>query len=213
MAHLKSNSKQRIYKASVELFSRYGYTAVGVRDIAKKSSVNISMISYYYQGKIGILRNIIQTFFDKYIEQLSRLELRSSQNEDIIHTIISNIIAYIRSYTNEAIVVFTELHRDIPEITELKTRKIIQLVEIMDFLPQRLGFDHEDNIQKSIIGPALISLAFSNFLLGPLMKNVFNVKFNNEYYEKYEKEITTLFLDGVRGVAQRYNTRRKKNET
>ena len=65
----KRNAKQRIFDTSVSLFARKGYAGVGIREIAKKAGVNISMINYYYEGKVGILKEIINQCYDKYSPQ------------------------------------------------------------------------------------------------------------------------------------------------
>lgn len=202
MPKRKKDPKQKIYKTAVSLFARYGYAAVGVRDIVMKADVNISMISYYYGGKIGILREIIETFFNEYINRITSIEIHSQSTEDIIQAIIANIVDYIRANTKEAIIVFGELPHDVPEITEMKRKKIRQLVDLMKALPERIGVPPGDSELKAIVGPTLTSIAFSNFLFGPLIGKVFDdVNFDDRFYERYVKTITTIFLYGVTGLA------------
>ena len=212
MANTRKNPKERIYKTAVTLFSRYGYAAVGVRDIAKKADINISMVSYYYGGKIGVLREIIERFFDGYINRITSVEIKSHPTEEIIQAIIRNIITYIRANTKEAIIVFGELPHDVPEITEMKRNKIRRLVDLMKALPERMGVKPGDNELKAIVGPTLISIAFSNFLFGPLVGKVFEVPFNDAFYDRYIKTITTIFLYGVTGLAARNKGRKRNND-
>lgn len=211
MANTRKNPKERIYKTAVTLFSRYGYAAVGVRDIAKKADINISMVSYYYGGKIGILREIIERFFDGYIGRIASIEIRSQSTEDIIHAIIRNIVTYIRANTKEAIIVFGELPHDVPEITEMKRKKIRHLIDLMRTLPERMGVKPDDNELKAIVGPTLISISFSNFLFGPLVGKVFDVPFDDAFYERYIKTITTIFLYGVTGLAAKNKGKKRNN--
>jgi AcrR family transcriptional regulator len=201
MAAGGKNPRERIYKTAVTLFSRYGYAAVGVRDIVMKANVNISMISYYYGGKIGILREIIERFFDGYIRRVASIDAASQPAGDIIQAIFRNIVAYIRVNTREAIIVFGELPHDVPEIIEMKRNKIRQLVNIMKALPERMGVGPGDDQFKAIMGPALISIAFSNFLFGPLVGKLFNVAFDDSFYERYIQTISTIFMHGVTGLA------------
>jgi AcrR family transcriptional regulator len=56
------NEKQNhILQIAQELFSEKGFSATSVRDIADKAQVNISMISYYFGGKDGLLKALIET--------------------------------------------------------------------------------------------------------------------------------------------------------
>lgn len=203
MAKIKKDPRQKIYKTAVSLFARYGYAAVGVRDIAKKAGVNISMISYYYGGKIGVLREIIETFFDGYINRITAVELHGTATEDIIRAVIGNIVSYIRANTRETIIVFGELPHDVPEITEMKRNRIRQLVDLMKALPERMGVSEDDVELKAIVGSSLTSIAFSNFLFGPLFGKVFNVTFDDAFYERYIQTVSTVFLYGVTGIAEK----------
>ena len=211
MANTTKNSKERIYKTAVTLFSRYGYAAVGVRDIAKKAGINISMISYYYGGKIGILREIIELFFDGYIKRITSIEIKSQPTEEIIPAIITKIVTYIRTNTKEAIIVFGELPHDVPEITEMKKKKIRRLVELMRAVPERMGVKPGDNELMAIVGPTFISIAFSNFLFGPLVGKVFDVTFDDTFYDRYIKTISTIVLYGVTGLAAKDKGRKRNN--
>ena len=40
----EQNTKQRILDIAIVLFAQKGYSAVGVREIAKEANVNVSMI-------------------------------------------------------------------------------------------------------------------------------------------------------------------------
>jgi len=211
MANTRKNSKERIYKTAVALFSRYGYAAVGVRDIARKADINISMISYYYGGKIGILREIIERFFDGYISRITSVKIESQPTKEILPAIIRNMVTYIRANIKEAIVVFGELPHDVPEITEMKRNKIRHLVNLMRAVPERMGVKPGDNELMAIVGPTLISTAFSNFLFGPLVGKIFGVTFDDAFYERYIKTISTILLYGVTGLDDKNRGRKRDN--
>lgn len=211
MANTIKSPKERIYKKAVTLFSRYGYAAVGVRDIAKKADINISMVSYYFGGKIGILREIIERFFDGYINIVTAITIDSQPTEEIIQAIIKNIVTYIRSNKKEAIVVFGELPHDVPEITEMKRNKIRYLVNLMIAVPERMGVKPSDNELMAIVGPTLICTAFSNFLFGPLVGKIFDVTFDDAFYERYIKTISTILLYGVTSLDERNRGRKRDN--
>jgi AcrR family transcriptional regulator len=43
-----------------ELFVKYGYRAVSGRQIAKRAGVNPALVSYYFEGKYGLYREVLQ---------------------------------------------------------------------------------------------------------------------------------------------------------
>jgi AcrR family transcriptional regulator len=56
-----SDAKQRIISASLSLFSRKGFDATSVNEIAKEAKVTKALIYYYFRSKDEILDHLIQT--------------------------------------------------------------------------------------------------------------------------------------------------------
>jgi TetR/AcrR family transcriptional regulator len=54
------NVRERLLSAARELFLRYGYRAVSSRQIGAAAGVNFAMIRYYFGGKPGLYREILQ---------------------------------------------------------------------------------------------------------------------------------------------------------
>src|SRR6202030_4088747 len=52
--------RERLLEAARELFLRYGYRAVSSRQIGAAAGVNFAMIRYYFGGKPGLYREILQ---------------------------------------------------------------------------------------------------------------------------------------------------------
>ena len=193
--------RERIQDAAITLFAQKGFAAVGVREIAASAEVNIAMISYYFEGKVGILRAIIEEFFAQYYRLLGDINDESKEPEECIRIMIRRIVDYVRKNTELAMVVYNELPLDIPEIAEIKAEKITELIRIMRGLIRRFGLDPGNTFQISMIGPSLFSMIFTNFRLRPVLHHMFKMKFNEVYYERLAETLSTLFLDGIHGVS------------
>ena len=89
----KKDAKQRIFDAAVTLFARKGYNAVGTREIVKKAGVNIAMINYYYGGKAGILKAIINEAYDKHSAAITSADVQQ-EPEKHIRAVIKNFIKF-----------------------------------------------------------------------------------------------------------------------
>ncbi|MCO5248502.1 MAG: TetR family transcriptional regulator [Chitinophagales bacterium] len=70
---MKSPEENILDKAQL-LFSQKGFSGTSVRDIANEAGVNISMISYYFGGKNGLLTALVK----------SRLEIMKSHLGDLV---------------------------------------------------------------------------------------------------------------------------------
>ncbi len=91
------STKESIMESAVYLFNVKGYTGSSVRDIAKRANVNPANISYYFNGKQGLLEECLIYFFEKYLlliekETLLLEESSSSVTECLLRAIRSILI-------------------------------------------------------------------------------------------------------------------------
>ena len=201
----KQEPRQRIMDAAAALFARKGYGVVGVREVAREANVNISMISYYFEGKIGILRSFIDNFFTGFLELLKASYDPDLQPQESIQLIIGRLIAFMKQNKDEALVMFSQLPIDEPEIKELKAEKVRQLFDFMSGLIRQFGVEPEQSRQQvAILGPAFISALFSGFLFEPIARGVFKVEYDEAFYQNYVDILTAFLLGGIEG-AQKIN--------
>lgn len=195
------DSRERILHAATVLFAQKGFSAVGIREIAKSAGVNIAMISYYYEGKIGMLKAVMDRFFVLYNDVFRVQDMESKSPDACVGEIIHNLVAFVRDNTELAMVAYNELPLDTPEIAEYKAERISQLIAKMKGLVSRFHLDPEDVLQMGIVGPSLVSMIFMNFRIRPLLQRLFKADFDDAYYQQFVHSITTLFLHGVKGMA------------
>jgi len=200
MGETDKDARQRILDASIALFSKKGYAGAGVREIAAEAHVNLAMISYYFNGKIGILKEIIDYFFNLYLPIFKNVDDPEKSPEACFRQLVYNLVQFIRQNTELFLLIYNELPLDVPEVAELKSRRIQELLKIVSGLLIRLGLNPENRIQVAIIAPSLISATVAQFRLRPVMKQVYQIEPNDRYYEKYVDTICTLFLNGVSGL-------------
>lgn len=209
----KKEAKKRILDAGVSLFARKGYDAVGVREIAKKAKVNISMISYYFGGKVGILKEIISEFHDQYYRIVKDVDEKNLSFEQTIQLIVRTLVDFVRTNTALAMVAMNTIPLDIPEIKETKAEKVFEMFKGINGLFNRFNLDSGDAVQMIVIGPALISTIVTHFRFKPIQKDVFKFTFDDAFYEHYIETMTTLFTYGIAGLAaQTQKTKGDNNE-
>ena len=202
----KTEARKRILDAATSLFAQKGYAGVGVREIAKTADVNISMISYYFQGKVGILKEIIDEFHDEYHRVIMEGIDENKPSEECMRLIVRNLVNFVRTHTELAMAAIHALPLDIPEIAARKAERVSEAFEGINGLITRLGLDPHDVVQMSIVGQALISIITTHFRLRSVQEHVFNIEFDDVFYERYTETIATLFLHGINGiVAQNQN--------
>ncbi|MCK5148107.1 TetR/AcrR family transcriptional regulator [bacterium] len=207
----KQAARTRILKTAVSLFARKGYAAVGVREIAAQAEVNISMISYYFNGKVGILAEIVDEFWENYHRHIVKAMDRGETPEIKIHAITGAMVDYVRENKELALVAFHTMPLEIPEIANLKQKSLMKIMGSVQSLIASLGLDINDLQLFSIIGPAIMSLIVTHFRLRDFQAKVFDINFDDAFYERYKIIIATLLLEGVQGLARLPKSNTEKN--
>jgi len=229
-----TDAKVRIRNAAVGLFARKGFAAVGVREIADKAGVQLSMINYYYGGKLGLLREIIKEFHERYFQALGIATTGSQTGEDPlpveerVRTSVRNIIKLYRDDTELALAIAKCSGVDIPELHELQARLVAARRRGLNEHFARLDLDTEDPVQMSVVRGLLTTLIAAHFearfaweqmfkssqhvrLLEKQLLHEPEVEFDDEYYRRYAEMLSNLYLYGVTGMAERARGRDVRN--
>jgi len=69
----EEKSKALLLAAAKKLFAREGFQGTTVRDIAQEAGVNLSLVSYYFQGKEGLYRACLEQFGQARLEAVERM--------------------------------------------------------------------------------------------------------------------------------------------
>lgn len=74
-------TRQKIIEAATVLFANEGLHGTSTRDIAKESGSNLSLISYYFGGKEGLYKTVIQDFVLNVFTQIGQVVNEFEQDE------------------------------------------------------------------------------------------------------------------------------------
>src|SRR4051812_45232063 len=56
------DSRERLLKAAAQLFAEGGYEGTSVKELAQAAGVNVSLVSYHFGGKEGLLKTCLEQF-------------------------------------------------------------------------------------------------------------------------------------------------------
>ncbi len=197
----KLDASTKIINSAAYLFSRKGFAGVGIREVAAKAGVNISMISYYYGGKAGLLKAIVSEYFS-YVDDIAlRVSGSKITPRESLRMFICEMVNLIKEKEDLCKVAIIEMPFELPEVTQLKVELLKNNMKLMGSNLSK-GFKIHDPKQHIIIGPAFLSLIFSGFMFGNLIKKISKEKLNDEFCKRYCETISSLFLDGMTGFAK-----------
>jgi TetR/AcrR family transcriptional regulator len=200
--------KESILNASADLFAQKGFSGVGVRDIAKRAGVNISMISYYFGGKIGILKAINEVYFSEIGRIVREVSEKKLPHKEEFKYIVQGMVKFFLEKKNFCKVAILEMPLDYPELADYKF-ELLRTNVIFVRRTLKKGFKIGDTNKHIIIGPAFISLVFSNFLFGDMLSAALKIKFDKEFYYEYIDTITELFLYGIYSLQKKCKKKKK----
>jgi len=107
-------SKQKVIDAASRLFFQKGFHGTSVRDIAEKADVNVSLISYYFKSKQGLLEYAVTSYYEAYLETMEQ-SLHESQGLSSLETLknfIHEIIRYKQTHGQMSSFIQRELSLD-----------------------------------------------------------------------------------------------------
>lgn len=107
-------TKQKVIDAASLLFFQKGFHGTSVRDIAEKASVNVSLISYYFKSKQGLLEYAVTQYYEKYLQAIEEtINETNVENAQIrLKKIINTIIQYKQSHYQFTCFIHRELTLD-----------------------------------------------------------------------------------------------------
>ncbi|MBM7597683.1 AcrR family transcriptional regulator [Virgibacillus halotolerans] len=107
-------SKEKVIEAASSLFFQKGFAGTSVRDIADKASVNVSLISYYFKGKQGLLEHAVTQYYEEYLKIIEHVleEKESLPALERLKSMIFSIIQYKQSHYQLSCFIYRELSLD-----------------------------------------------------------------------------------------------------
>ncbi|WP_077327527.1 forespore capture DNA-binding protein RefZ [Virgibacillus siamensis] len=118
---IKYPTKQKVVDAASQLFFQNGFHGTSVRDIADKATVNVSLISYYFKSKQGLLEHAVTHYYEAYLETIEETLKKNESEEPItcLKKMVEAIIQYKQSNHQFSCFIHRELSLDSVFVREM----------------------------------------------------------------------------------------------
>ncbi|NUM88004.1 MAG: TetR/AcrR family transcriptional regulator [Bdellovibrionales bacterium] len=203
--HGEPDTPQLLLKAARKVFARKGFPAATVKEIADEAGVNISLISYHFNGKEGIYRACLREFGEQRLSAAKRI-LTPPESE-------GDMRAKLKLLGHD----FFQTHVDCPEVcammhqdsaTNLSLVRDLYDGFFMKFFETLIEFLASAK-KKKFVRPDLEPLHAAGFYFGAIvhvgrssliLKEFYNLSLDNQKYrEKLVDDFVDYFLNGIRG--------------
>jgi len=115
----KKSTKQKVIDAASELFFQHGFHGTSVRDIAERAAVNVSLISYYFKSKQGLLEYAVTQYYEEYLEVIDHVVDSDQKAIEILQKLIEAMIQYKTEHFQLTAFIHRELSLDSTFVREM----------------------------------------------------------------------------------------------
>ena len=110
---MNKSTQELLMDAAKKVFAERGYAGATVKEIAEEAGVNISLVSYHFDGKDGLYRTCLEQFGEERLAFGQKI-LSSPENAEDFKT-------KLRLWTED----FLKTHVDEPEVTTILHRECV----------------------------------------------------------------------------------------
>ncbi len=79
----EQDTKEKLLEAAAKVFSQRGFGGATVKEIAEEAGVNVSLISYHFNGKEGLFRAILENFGRERLRDAEKILSPPESMEDL----------------------------------------------------------------------------------------------------------------------------------
>lgn len=199
-------TRQLLLNAGKKLFARKGLDGTTVKQIADEAGVNISLVSYHFEGKEGLYRACLDQFGRERLTAARRL-LTPPQSVEELRVRLSMFVGEMLGCHSVDSDIIQMLHRECESEMAL-TQDIFQetffqmFTTLVDFFRagQKAGFIRKD-LDPKIAGASIIGTISHLGKMDFANRKYFNQTVcDPKYREKIVQQLTQLTLEGTVGA-------------
>lgn len=193
----RNEHRQRVLEAAAELFAAKGYGGAGVREIARRAGVSLSMINYYFGSKQGVFEELLGEQQEKYLSAVAAAFESADTVEGKVAAWVRAAVTLARKLGPALRMTFIDLPREAPGVLDRKAARMREVAALMAaHVIAPLG--RLDDLP--LLGPALGSMVMSHFMTRPMIERVIGeLPDDDAFYARYVEVITHQLLYGLVG--------------
>ncbi|MGY4689208.1 forespore capture DNA-binding protein RefZ [Salibacterium sp. K-3] len=191
------DTRGRIIQAAAVLFTNKGFHGTSVRDIAGRTGVNLSLISYYFGGKQGLLEALVVDFLEGYISGLEDVAVSGGKNAfETLMDMAEHVLLYMQKHHFRARFVLREMTLDSMFVRELTSTYLMKEKHLYALVLQK-------GVEEGVFHPApshwtimhVRSMILMPFLHHQYVREVFHM-------QPQQAPFVTLYLKEIRNWIQ-----------
>ncbi len=192
----KSQSKQKVVDAAISLFFQKGFDGTSVRDIADQAGVNVSLISYYFKGKQGLLEHAITNYYEAYLQTIEETLQKNSSAPplDQLKKLVHEIILYKHQYLQLSSMIHRELSLDTIFVREMTVTYLAKENYLINHILSQV-VKHKSSQEKRLIALQLKGMLITPYVLHQEWREHYVGDYSQEMFVKAYVKSVEEWLD------------------
>ncbi|HEY4602265.1 MAG TPA: forespore capture DNA-binding protein RefZ [Cerasibacillus sp.] len=191
-------TKQKIMRIASSLFYQKGFQGTSIRDIAAEADVNIAAISYYFNGKQGLLEQTVTTYYETYLDVLEKVyeQTATSSPIDRLKKIIASILHFKQDNEELTCFISREMAFDSTFVREIVVTYLAKENYLIKeaFFPV-LQLKQKNPREQHFLFMQLIGMLSTPYLVHPDLKQHTIGYIGSEHFVKYYLKTINRWLD------------------
>lgn len=163
------NSPDKLIAVATRLFSRQGYDGTSVKELAEAAGVNISLVSYHFGGKEGLLKACLHKFGKERLEVAQKLaqfnpkQIPSREEFRVKLTLIAQEV--LRCHTEE-----TDLMQLLHRTVELHPEMVREIfaetfAKSLELIAKFFEYGQKHKVMRGDVNPLVAAQLFMGNLI------------------------------------------------
>jgi len=201
------SAKDRLLDVAALLFAEKGLEGTSVRDIAKEAGLNLSLVSYYFGGKEGLYRELIQNFALTVKSEIEKI-IKTSEGEEISKENLERVFMMM-------VTSFSQMREDYPHLGIIMQRERIAglpyardiyekiFTPVGQSLVRVIARAQVKGLVRRDLNPLLVFIFLQEAIIG--FHNLMNCQLeitqspanHGQNFKDFQKQLVTIFVQGI----------------
>lgn len=197
------DTRQSLIKSAQRVFSRKGFKGATVKDIAEEANVNVSLVSYYFEGKEGLYRACVEDFGRVRLKIAENILTDASTPTEFrvkLKIFVEQILAEHFEEEETSCIVVQEVMTQ-PELIKDVFKGVI--LKVFDAIVSFVTRAHQNGILKAEADPQFFAAQIWSTIIHSahidrIRKDFFGLTLRQpEFRAKFVEQLLLNYLDGA----------------
>lgn len=197
---MENKTRVKLIEVATELFAIKGFAAVSVRELSVAAQVNVSAISYYFNGKEGLYEAVLTAQLSPILQALERVQKNDSSSPVARLTLYADQIAHIhaqRPFISRFI--YSEVTNPTEYGAPIIEKHLSQVYQFIDVTLREgiaSGYLRED-LNVTYAAVSLVGILNFYFIAKPFVSKLFSLTEHADSESEYVAHAFHVYLHGV----------------